>query len=76
MFYSLDRFEENFAVFVDDDKNNILIEVKKIPIGAKAGDVFLFENEKLIFDSVETIKRKNNVNYFHKKLLHKKKKKN
>lgn len=38
-YFSVDRFEENFAICVDEDENIKIIEIKKLPKNIKEGDI-------------------------------------
>ncbi len=75
MFYTLDRFEENFAVLVDDNKD--VISVLRDVLGEKAilGNVYLSEDkESFSFCPEETQKRRNSAISLHKSLFNKAKK--
>ncbi|MEE1279434.1 MAG: DUF3006 domain-containing protein [Oscillospiraceae bacterium] len=75
MFYTLDRFEENFAVLLDD--NNNVISVLKDVLGENIdiGSVYLSEDgESFCFCLKETEKRRNRAVSLHKSLFNKAKK--
>ncbi len=57
-YLSIDRFEGNFAVCVDDDENIIKIKRTKIPKKAKEGDVLKVLNGVYEIDDKETKIRK------------------
>lgn len=70
MFYTVDRFEGDFAVLLDDEKR--VISVKKAVLGEKyeIGNVYFSEDGR-DFDLCieETIKRKNKTINLHKSLF-------
>lgn len=57
-YLSIDRFEGNFAICVDDDENIIKIKRTKIPKKAKEGDVLKVLNGVYEIDDKETKIRK------------------
>ena len=60
MFYTLDRFESDFALLLDDEKRVISVEKALLGENAKVGFVFSSEDEQsFIFLPEETKKRKN-----------------
>ena len=76
MFYTLDRFEGNYAVLVDDEKQ--VISVKKAVLGenAEVGSVYLSEDsEHFVLSTEETEKRRNKAVSLHKSLFSNAKKK-
>lgn len=74
MFYSIDRFEENFAVLIsDEDGLSLCVDREIIPEDAKEGAVLKFENGEYIFDSDETSRRRKAL-FLRTKMLSKKKK--
>ncbi len=74
MFYSIDRFEENFAVLIsDEDGSGLCVDREIIPEGAKEGAVLKFENGEYIFDPDETARRRKAL-FMRTKMLSKKRK--
>ena len=54
----IERFEGNFAVCEDENKNIINIKKEEIPEDAKEGDILVLEKNKYIVDYTETQNRK------------------
>lgn len=74
MFYSIDRFEENFAVLIsDEDGMSLCVDRESIPEDAKEGTVLKFENGEYIFDPDETSRRRKAL-FLRTKMLSRKKK--
>lgn len=57
MKYIVDRIEENIAVCEDENKKMLDIEIDKLPIGVKEGDIIKQLKGKYIIDK-ETRKEK------------------
>lgn len=57
MKYIVDRIEENIAVCEDENKKMVDIEIDKLPIGVKEGDIIKQLKGKYIIDK-ETRKEK------------------
>lgn len=38
-YFSIDRFEENFAICIDENENIKIMEIKKLPKNAREGDI-------------------------------------
>lgn len=72
MYYTLDRFEEEYAVMIGDDETEILIE-NKILGNCNEGDVFEMIDGKYKYLKNETEMRKNENHDLMKKLLSRKK---
>ena len=75
MFYTLDRFEGDLAILLDDNKT--VTSVEKSLLGEKAalGAVYLKENDGyFIFCAEETAKRREKAINLHKNLFNKAKK--
>ncbi len=60
-YFSLDRFEENFAILEDKDRNFIKILKKILPKDAKEGDVLIKTNEKFEVDAEQTAKLREKI---------------
>lgn len=59
MYYSIDRFEENFAVLIaDEDGSRSIVERKMIPAEAEEGSLLLMQNGTYIYDADETARRR------------------
>ncbi|MDD2482625.1 MAG: DUF3006 domain-containing protein [Lutispora sp.] len=61
MRYIIDRFEGDYAVCEDVNKEIINIERTEIPSEAKEGDVIVRHEGKIYIDIDETNKRKENI---------------
>ncbi|WP_129600696.1 DUF3006 domain-containing protein [Anaerophilus nitritogenes] len=61
MYLIIDRFEGNYAICEDEQKNMISIGKENIPKEAKEGDVLFVYDEKIIIDKEETKKRKEEI---------------
>ena len=57
----IDRFEGNFAVCEKEDRQMVDIKKSKIPTTAKEGDVLNIDKDMITIDSVETEKRKKEI---------------
>lgn len=70
-FYSVDRFEEEYAILVDDDCASITVLKRELPKGIKTGNVLRFENGKYIVAPDEEEKRRNRIRSLQNKLFKK-----
>lgn len=70
MYFTLDRFEENFAVFVSDDEKTQNYD-RKLFENCREGDVFENTDGKLVFSESETQKRREYNKTLMKKLFSK-----
>lgn len=61
MRYIIDRFEGNYAVCEDENKNMVNIERNKLPLPAKEGDVLSVEGNDIKIDIQETEARKQKI---------------
>lgn len=61
MRYVIDRFEGDYAVCEDENKEIINIERTKIPSEAKEGDVLVQIENGICLDIDETNRRKENI---------------
>jgi hypothetical protein len=57
-YLSLDRFEGEIAVCIDDEQNKIEIHTADLPFKCTEGTVIFFENGKYEIDREETDRRK------------------
>ncbi|MBL4938200.1 DUF3006 domain-containing protein [Clostridium sp. YIM B02515] len=57
----IDRFEENFAVCEKESGEMINIEVIKLPIHAKEGDILIIEGNAISIDEKCTKARKEKI---------------
>ena len=61
----IDRIEEDFAVcelvVSKNEETEIILDIKKLPQGAKAGDVLAREGEKYVVDEEETRLRREKI---------------
>lgn len=61
MFYTIDRFEGDYAVLEDDDENRVNIKKALLPEMAKESDVLDFDGEAYTVNAEETEKRRQSV---------------
>lgn len=61
MKYIIDRFEENYAVCEDENRQMINIEREKIPAEAKEGHVLIQKGDEYFIDLEETNRRKEKI---------------
>ncbi|NLM42621.1 MAG: DUF3006 domain-containing protein [Clostridiales bacterium] len=61
MKYIIDRFEGNYAVCEDENKNMVNIEKDKIPAEATEGHVLIQQGDKYFIDLDETNRRKEKI---------------
>lgn len=74
MKYSIDRFEDGFAVLQDDNGESINVERTALPADSRQGDIVVSKDGKWVKDFEETAKRRNEVLKLQQKLLKKYKK--
>lgn len=59
MFYSIDRFEENFALLIsDEDGSQVIVDRNCIPCEAGEGSVLIFSGGQYTYAPEETEKRR------------------
>ncbi len=56
--YTIDRFEDIYAVCEDENGDFISILKEQLPDLVKAGDLIIYDNERYIIDSEATKKRR------------------
>ncbi len=61
MFYTIDRFEGDYAVLEDDDENRVNVKRALLPVTAKESDVLDFDGETYTVNAEETEKRRQSV---------------
>ena len=61
MFYTIDRFEGEYAVLEDDSENRIIIKKALLPKEAGESDVLEFDGESYVVNAEETEKRRQAV---------------
>lgn len=61
MFYTIDRFEGDYAVLEDDDENRVNVKKALLPEMAKESDVLDFDGESYTVNAEETEKRRQSV---------------
>lgn len=72
MFYSIDRFEESFAVLIsDEDGSSVIVPRKNIPIEADEGSILFFTEGQYTYDPEETSRRRKKLFMLTKKLSEK-----
>ena len=64
----IERFEGNFAVCEDENKNIINIKKADIPKEAKEGDILVMFNDKYVIDYAKTENRKKYIGVLTKDL--------
>ena len=60
-YYSVDRFEEEYAVLIDDGCASVTVLKSELPDGVKEGTVLRFENGKYSFDPDEEDSRRKRI---------------
>lgn len=61
MFYTIDRFEGDYAVLEDDDENRVNVKKALLPEMARESDVLDFDGEAYTVNAEETEKRRQSV---------------
>lgn len=61
MFYTIDRFEGDYAVLEDDDENRVNVKKALLPEMAKESDILDFDGEAYTVNAEETEKRRQSV---------------
>lgn len=61
MWYSLERFEDQFAVLRDDAEKTTVVDRSLLPSEAKAGDLLRFCDGAYRYDADETAARKERI---------------
>jgi len=61
MKYIIDRFEGDYAVCEDENKQMVNIERRKIPAEAREGYVLIQQGDRFIIDIDETNRRKQKI---------------
>lgn len=70
MFYTLDRFEGEFAVLIDDNKEAVSVLKELLLQNNVIGNVFISEDKKVFsFCPEETEKRRNKAVSLHRSLF-------
>ncbi len=59
--FSIDRFEGNIAVLIDENENKICISRDDLPSSVKEGDILIYDGEKYSIDFDDTDARKSEV---------------
>lgn len=59
--YVIDRFEGDYAIIEDGNKNILNVLKNKLPSAAKEGDVVILENDIWVIDSKTTLSRKKKI---------------
>ncbi len=60
-FFSVDRFEEDFAVLEDDGQNHLNVLRSRLPVGVCEGDILFLLDGQYFFDKEETERRRNYI---------------
>jgi len=61
MRYTIDRFEENFAVCETEAGNQISIGLDRLPDGVREGDIIVLTGETYEIDRGETLARRKRI---------------
>ncbi|WZL73884.1 DUF3006 domain-containing protein [Clostridiaceae bacterium 35-E11] len=61
MLVVIDRFEEEYALCEKEDGGIIQIPKNKIPHGTKEGAVLRIDEDKIVLDKTETMKKKKEI---------------
>ena len=70
MFYTLDRFEGDLAILLDDEKRTVSVEKSILGENAEVGSVYLKnDGQNFVFSPEESEKRKNKALNLHKSLF-------
>lgn len=72
MAWSLDRIEEDLAVLIGDDEEQVNVPLDQLPDGAKAGDCFTVSDGRYVFDLQETESRRDRISRLEELLRSKK----
>jgi hypothetical protein len=57
----IERFEGNYAICEKEDGSIISIEISKVPLKVKEGDVLSINDDYIVVDIEETVKRKKKI---------------
>ncbi len=60
-YWSIDRFEEDIAIALNDQGDVLQLSTKELPKDCKEGDVFYYDGTSYQIDREETQKRKDEV---------------
>ncbi len=71
MLYSIDRFEGDIAVMIDEQQGTHDVPCSLLPEGAKAGDMLRFENERYVLDDAAARARREQILRLQNKLRRK-----
>ena len=58
---SIDRFEGEYAICIDENENTLKILIAKLPSGVKEGSILKKKDDLYILDDTQTNKRKENI---------------
>lgn len=68
MYYSIDRFEEEWAVLQDDDGRSVTVERSRLPAQARQGDLLTEKDGAYSVDENETAARRERIRRMEQKL--------
>lgn len=68
MYYSIDRFEEEWAVLQDDDGRSVTVERSRLPAQARQGDLLVEKEGAYFVDEKETAARRERIRRIEQKL--------
>ena len=60
-YWSIDRFEEDVAIALNDQGDELQLSTKELPKNCKEGDVLYYDGTSYQIDGKETIDRKDEV---------------
>lgn len=71
MLYSIDRFEGDIAVLIDEDEVAHTVVRTRLPEQIKEGDMLRFENERYVLDDAAASSRREQILRLQNKLRRK-----
>ncbi len=69
--YSVDRFEDDVAVLVDEEGHSVCVAVSQLPAAVQCGDVLVWQKDAYHYDRDETETRRSYVQSLQEKLRRK-----
>ena len=61
MVYIIDRFEGEYAICEDEDRNMVSVKRHDLPDDAREGDVIVYDGENFTIDRDEASRRKERI---------------
>ena len=69
--YSIDRFENDMAVLVDEEGDSLCVAVSQLPASVRSGDVLVRQKDTYRYDPDETEMRRTHIRSLQEKLRRK-----